>query len=82
MGGQKKYSSSLDTPSDPNEEEYNFIKETIKHRPFNKRKFFQWAASIAVGAVAFGVLSGFVFRLTVPVVEKYQEKDRDRKSVV
>ena len=29
MGGQKKYSSSLDTPSDPNEEEYNFIKETI-----------------------------------------------------
>ena len=82
MGGQKKYSSSLDTPSDPNEEEYNFIKETIKHRPFNKRKFFQWAASIAVGAVAFGVLSGFVFRLTVPVVEKYQEKDRGQEQKV
>ena len=82
MGGQKKYSSSLDTPSDPNEEEYNFIKETIKHRPFNRRKFFQWAASVAVGAVAFGILSGFVFRLTVPVVEKYQEKDRGQEQKV
>lgn len=82
MGSQKKYSSSLDTPSDPNEEEYNFIKETIKHRPFNRRKFFIWAASVAVGAVAFGILAGFVFRLTVPVVEKYQAGDSGQEQKV
>ena len=35
-----------------------------------------------MGAVAFGVLSGFVFRLTVPVVEKYQEKDRGQEQKV
>lgn len=82
MGGQKKYSSSLDKPSDSNEEEYNFMKETIKHRPFNRRKFFLWAASVAAGAVVFGILSAFVFRVSVQVADRYEERDSGQEQKI
>lgn len=73
MGGQEKYSGSLDASSDSSEEEYSFIKETIKHRPFNKKGFFLRAAFTTGGAVLFGILSAVVFLMTVSGVEHYQE---------
>ncbi len=81
MGGQEKYSGSLDAFSDSNED-YNFIKETIKHRPVDKKKFFVRAASLAGGAALLGILSAAVFLMTVSSVERYREGSQEQHQKV
>ena len=38
--------------------DYSFIKEVIKEKPFDKKAFFTKAALIVLGAVLFGIIGG------------------------
>ncbi|MCR5388460.1 MAG: S1C family serine protease [Lachnospiraceae bacterium] len=49
-------------------EEFEFIKETKKNKPFNRKKWFLKLLSTAFFALVFGVIAGIVMGLIVPYV--------------
>ena len=46
--------------------DYSFIKEVIKEKPFDKKTFFTKAALIVLGAVLFGVIAAITFVSVLP----------------
>lgn len=82
MGDRKKISKPMDNPSDMDTEEYNFIRETIKNRPINRRNLFIRAAAVTGMAVIFGIVAAIAFSLTFSTVEEYKEKGRRKEQEV
>lgn len=62
-------------------EEYNFIKETIKDKPINRKALFTRIAAIAGGAVLFGAIAAVVFAGVLPVAENRWKQKRDTPRV-
>lgn len=46
--------------------DYSFIKEVIKEKPFDKKAFFTKAALIVLGAVLFGIIAAITFVSVLP----------------
>lgn len=46
--------------------DYSFIKEVIKEKPFDKKAFFTRAALIVLGAVLFGIIAAITFVSVLP----------------
>ena len=55
----------MGTEDENNNSEYQFIKETIKERPVNKKKVLTRIIMILISALLFGAVSAGVFILTV-----------------
>lgn len=66
--------------TDKNQNNTDFMKETIKKRPLNKRKLMQRTLITAVMAVVFGMVACFTFLLLEPVISKrlYPEEEPDK----
>lgn len=73
MGDRKKTSKSVDSPSEMHTEEYNFIKETIKNRPMNRKQLFLRAAFVVGAAALFGAVAAVTFFMTFSAMGKYGE---------
>lgn len=82
MGEGKKTSKSVDHSSDMNAGEYNFIRETIKNRPVNRKNLFIRAASVTGGAALFGIVAAIAFSLTFSAAEDYQSRSRSQEREV
>jgi serine protease Do len=52
-------------------EPYSFIKETIKDRPINKKKFFRKTMTTVCSAVIFGGIACLTFLLLEPVISNW-----------
>ena len=63
-----------------NQDNTDFMKETIKKRPLNKRKLMQRTLITAAMAVIFGLVACFTFLLLEPVISKklYPEEEPDK----
>lgn len=63
-----------------NPDNTDFMKETIKKRPLNKRKLMQRTLITAAMAVIFGLVACFTFLLLEPVISKklYPEEEPDK----
>ncbi len=81
MGDRKKTSKSVDSPSEMHTEEYNFIKETIKNRPINRKQLFLRAAFVVGAAALFGAVAAVTFFLTFSAMERYEEEGRQERQV-
>ncbi|MBR5406704.1 MAG: PDZ domain-containing protein [Lachnospiraceae bacterium] len=57
--------------ADSNEQNFEFITETIKERPINKRKVILKSVFTAVLAVAFGVIACFTFVSLYPIFNEW-----------
>ena len=55
----------MGTEDENNNSEYQFIKETIKERPVNKKKVLTRIIMILISALLFGAVSAGVFMFTV-----------------
>lgn len=82
MHGRKKMSNAKDILSGQNKDEYSFIKETIKHRPIDKKRLLIKTIYFISGAILFGALSGVVFCMMVPVAGGYVEKRQSQGQEV
>ncbi len=51
------------------QENYRFIKETIKEKPVDSRKIFLKIGGLLAGAVVFGIVAAFVFVHFVPIIQ-------------
>lgn len=51
--------------------EFEFIKETNKHKPINKRRVILKATFTVVMAIVFGMVACFVFTIMRPVMERW-----------
>lgn len=56
-------------------EEFSFMKEKIKDKPFYKKKWVQIVCGTIALAVLFGVISGFVFKKMTDWIENQQEQE-------
>lgn len=67
-----------------NQDNTDFMKETIKKRPLNKRKLVQRTLITAAMAVIFGLVACFTFLLLEPVISKklYPEDEPDKVEFV
>ena len=67
-----------------NQDNTDFMKETIKKRPLNKRKLVQRTLITAAMAVIFGLVACFTFLLLEPVISKklYPEEEPDKVEFV
>ncbi len=63
------------------EQNYEFITETIKKKPINKRRIFKKVIMTVVLAVLFGVISCVTFVYLYPVVNKKVHPDDNTKPV-
>lgn len=59
---------------DNKQENYRFMKEVIKEKPVNIRKLLLKGAGLLAGAVAFGLVSAFVFVHFLPIFQEKSEK--------
>ncbi len=81
MGDRKKISESVDSPSEMHTEEYNFIKETIKNRPMNRKQIFLRAAFVVGAAALFGVVAAVAFFMTFSAMGEYEESRQEEHEV-
>lgn len=58
-----------------NEEKQQFLKETIKSRPMNKKKLLQKTIVTVITAIVFGFVFCFIFLLLEPRIDKWINKD-------
>ena len=63
------------------EQNYEFITETIKKKPINKRKLFKKIVLTVVLAVVFGVISCVTFVYLYPVISEKIHPEDDTKIV-
>lgn len=56
-------------------EEFSFMNEKIKDKPFYKKKWVQIVCATIALAVLFGVISGFVFKKMTDWLENQQEQE-------
>lgn len=61
--------------------EYNFIKETIKEKPMNRKMILSKVAAITAGAMLFGVVSAAVFAGVYPAVSNKIEENKKPEKV-
>lgn len=62
------------------ESSYEFLKETIKRKPVDKKKLVKQIGGLAGAGAIFGLTAAVVFSLTVPTLEKQQqEKEADSR---
>lgn len=61
--------------------EYNFIKETIKEKPMNRKMIISRIAAITAGAVLFGAVSAAVFAGVYPVISNKIEENKKPEKV-
>ena len=61
--------------------EYNFIKETIKEKPMNRKMIISKIAAITAGAILFGVVSAVVFAGVYPVISNMIEENKKPEKV-
>ena len=62
-------------------QDYPFIKETIKQRPIDKRELMKKLGIAGACGIVFGLCAVFVMMICMPsIFDKYEQ--RDRKSVV
>lgn len=60
-----------------NEEEYEFLKETIKAKPIDKKKIAKQILRLAGAGAIFGLAAALVFAMVAPeILKKRQEKER------
>lgn len=57
--------------------DFAFIKETIKEKPVNKRRLFKQGLYTALFAALFGLVASFVFALASPMFEKRLYPNRE-----
>ncbi len=60
----------------------DFMKETIKHRPLNRRKLVRRTIVTALMAVVFGLVACFTFLLLEPVINKKLYPEEEPQTVV
>lgn len=71
-----------DTENGPEEQDYQFMKETIKKKPLNIRKIAGRAVLIAAGGALFGLSGAYVFSWTTPsFMQKFGIVAEDSKNV-
>ncbi len=63
MAGEKK-----------DNEEFSFIKEKIKDKPVNKKRFILWMGAVVVGAVVFGLIASVTIAIVTPGLEMAMEE--------
>ena len=63
------------------EQNYEFITETIKKKPVNKRRIFRKVVLTVILAVVFGVISCLTFVYLYPVINKKVHPDDNTKPV-
>ncbi len=63
------------------EQNYEFITETIKKKPVNKRRIFRKVVLTVILAVVFGVISCLTFVYLYPVINKKVHQDDNTKPV-
>lgn len=61
-------------------EDFSFMKEKIKEKPFYKKKWVQFAAVTVAAAVVFGVIAGCCFVKTRDWLEE-REEEKARKEI-
>ena len=61
--------------------EYNFIKETIKEKPMNRKMIISKIAAITAGAILFGAVSAAVFAGVYPVISNMIEENKKPEKV-
>lgn len=64
-----------------NDNKYEFITETIKKPPVNKRRLFKKIALTVILGLLFGACACAAFLLCFPVMEKYFDPKDERKPV-
>lgn len=70
--------SSENKEGQKKENPYEFLKETIKEKPTDKKKLAGQITHLVGSGAIFGAVAGLVFSLTVPdFAEKVQEKQKD-----
>ena len=57
-------------------EEFSFMNEKIKEKPFYKKKWVQIVAATIVLAAVFGVVAGGVFATVTSALEKKQQSQQ------
>ena len=62
-------------------DKYEFITETVKKRPVNKRKFFRKVLVTIVLAVLFGVCASITFAICLPRIQAYLYPVEETKPV-
>lgn len=55
---------------DTGADNYEFLKETIKERPIDKKKLARHAGFLAAGGVLFGLAAALTFAYVEPKIEK------------
>ena len=55
---------------DTGADNYEFLKETIKERPIDKKKLARHAGFLAVGGILFGLAAALTFAYVEPKIEK------------
>lgn len=68
--GEQLHNSQKETDN----EDYSFLRETIKGKPMDKRKICFKVLGLIGGAILFGIVAAVVFVRVVPMVENYSKK--------
>lgn len=55
---------------DTGADNYEFLKETIKERPIDKKKLARHAGFLAAGGILFGLAAALTFAYVEPKIEK------------
>lgn len=67
---------------DRNDQDYPFIKETIKQRPIDKRAVLKRAAVSAMCGIVFGLCAAVTISVCVPgILEQFEQKAEKQKTV-
>ena len=65
-----------------NQDNTDFMKETIKQRPINRRKLVRRTLLTAAMAVVFGMVACFTFLLLEPVISNRLYPEEEPQTVV
>ena len=65
-----------------NQNNTDFMKETIKQRPLNKRKLVRRTLITAAMAVIFGMVACFTFLLLEPVISNRLYPEEEPEAIV
>ena len=62
-------------------QDYPFIKETIKQRPMDKRKVLEKLGVAAACGIVFGLSAVFIIMICMPgILDKYEQQIRKKRS--
>lgn len=64
-----------------NNEEFSFIKEKIKEKPFNKKKMLLKVLMCVIMAMVFGLIASFTFVISKPYFEEKFPKEQEPDKV-